>query len=126
MAINKKEANKQISHWLKEIGVEETETVETPDATVRMASKFEALARKMWQMALGYTEQVEKGTGAKRKIEEVVHKPNPSMMCVLMERLEGRVPLAVPQADESKRTIADKVSEEGKKRIAHAGGLQDI
>ena len=122
MKPNKKEANKLITTWLKEVGAEQTEVAEK-DGSMDMVTKFESMARKMWQIALGYTEKREVFGSAGTKVEDVVHSPHIGMMCVIFERLEGRVPLAQPEEPSGRLTTAERVTEQSKKRIADAGGI---
>jgi len=111
----KTRAGQLLSQFLRSIAEEQTEFIKDDDGEDKMASKAEALARKMWKMALGYEEKQSKGN------EEILveYKPDKSMMRLLFDRIEGRV----PTVDEAKdpRTTADKVTEQGKKRIADAG-----
>jgi len=119
MAENKKiKAGMLLSKYLKDISNEETEflTVQGED---KMATKAEALARLMWKMALGYTEKkILDGVVAK----EIVHSPDKAMIGLIWDRTEGKAPL-MHDDKQGKQTIADKVSAEGKKRIAKAGNL---
>lgn len=121
----KETANRLLTKFLDNVSREETELVQDPDGDVRMATKCEAMARLMFKMALGYKETVEKDVvvqGKKTGIVEVdvVHPPDKQMITLVYDRLEGRV---APAEDASKRktSIADKVSNEGVKRIAQAG-----
>ena len=113
----KTRAGQLLSQFLRSIAEEPTEFIKDDDGNDRMASKAEALARKMWKMALGYTEEKTSKEGADTVIVE--YKPDKSMMRLLFDRIEGRV----PTVDEAKdpRTTADKVTEQGRKRIADAG-----
>jgi len=121
----KETANRLLTRFLDSVSREETELVEDPDSGARMASKCEAMARLMFKMALGYKETVEQDIvkeGKKTGVIdiEVIHKPDKQMIALVYDRLEGR---AVPAEDASKHksSIADKVSNEGAKRIAQAG-----
>ena len=109
-------AGQLLSQFLRKIAQEETELV-TTDGEDKMATKAEAMARLMWRMALGYTEEKMQTNG----IKEIIHPPDRAMIGLLFDRIEGRAPLMTETG--KKRTIADKVSEQGKKRIAKAGGL---
>ena len=112
----KTRAGQLLSQFLRSIAEEKTE-VETIDGSDEMVTKAEALARKMWRMGLGYTEEVIKNG----VITEIKHPPDKSMIHLLWDRIEGRAGLAADAGD--KPTTADKVSEQGKKRIAEAGGI---
>ena len=118
-------AGQLLSQYLRQIAEEETELVKDPDTGEhRMARKAEALARKMWDIALGFEEQEEvfkdgKPTGERRTVK---HSPNRAMMELVYTRIEGRAPTAIHEGDE-KITAADRVTEEGKKRIGKIGGI---
>jgi len=120
----KETANRLLTRFLDSVSREETEFVDDPEGG-RLATKCEAMARLMFKMALGYNEtiQVDKSEdGKKTGVEEVIlnHKPDKQMIALVYDRLEGR---AVPAEDASKHksSIADKVSNEGVKRIEQAG-----
>lgn len=116
----KSKAGKLLSQHLREIAEEETETVKDPDGVDIMATKAEALARKIWQMALGYIEtQIRDG-----KRSEIHHLPDRGMMGMILDRMEGRAPMIAAEGA-GKMTAADKVSEQGAKRIAKAGKLEN-
>lgn len=115
-------AGKLLSKFIRQIAEEETEFVKDGDGEDRMASKAEALAHIVWQRALGYKET--KMPGDNGPPIEVVHAPDQKMIQLLWDRMEGRAPTA--GEDVSQRpTIAQKVSEQGTKRIGAAGGLND-
>ena len=72
----------------------------------------------MWRLAKGYTEVIIVDGGKK----EIVHPPDLKMAAIIMDRMEGRC--GTVQEDEVVRpTTQNKVSDQGKKRIAQAGGL---
>ncbi len=106
-------AGKLLSSYIRQIAEEETEVVKDPKTgDDRMASKAEGLARLIWKKALGYTEQkVESG-----KLVDYYFHPDKYLMGLLFDRMEGRAPLNVGEGDE-KITVAERVSEQGKKRI---------
>lgn len=104
-------AGQLLSQFVRSIALEQTELIKVTDGEDRMASKAEALARLMWQRALGYVEQrVEKGA-----LVSTVHPPDKMLMGMIFDRMEGRAPLMNPDKKD-RRTIADRVSEQGKKR----------
>lgn len=99
-----------LSQFIRSIAFEKTELVKV-DGEDQLASKAEALARLVWKKALGYTEQkVIKG-----ELIDINYPPDRTMISLLWDRMEGRTPLMNPEKG-NKRTIADKVSEQGKKR----------
>lgn len=114
-----KNAFKLISAYLKQISAEATELIADDDTPGRFITKGEAVARLMFKMALGYTER---STDDKGVDTVLIHKPNPSMIGLIIERMEGRVPMTT--VDPSKQTIADRVSEQGKDRIARISGIK--
>lgn len=106
-------AGKLLSSYIRQIAEEQTEMVKDPKSGEdRMATKAEALARLIWKRALGFTEQrVNKG-----QLEDIYHHPDRSLMGLLFDRMEGRAPLTIGEGEE-KTTVAERVSEQSKKRI---------
>lgn len=109
-----------LSKFLRQIAAEMTELEKNSDGEDVIVSKAEALARRMWKIALGFTE-TEVRTGGKRV--EVIHSPDRGLMALLLDRLEGRAPLMF--SDTSKKNISDKVDDQAKSRIEKAGELND-
>lgn len=110
-------AGRLLTRFIRQIAEEPTEMV-TDDGEDRMASKAEAMARKMWDIALGWTETKVLVDGP----IDIVHPPDPKMMQLLFDRMEGRA--ATATEDETFRpTTAQKVTEQSKKRIAAIGGF---
>ena len=109
-----------LSNYVRNIGLEKTEPyLGEVDQDPEIISKVEKLARLIWRIALGWTEKLDDGA-------EVIHKPDKQMMTVLWDRLEGRVPTSDKKADDSKASVADRVSEQSKKRLNNmAGGDSD-
>lgn len=105
-------AGQLLSQFVRSIALEVTELDKNADGEDKMVSKAEALARLMWKRALGYTE-IKVGDGGIKT--EVIHLPDRTMMAMIFDRMEGRAPLMNPDKKD-RRTIADKVSEQGKKR----------
>lgn len=115
-------AGKLLSKFIRQIAEEETEFVKDEDGHDRMVTKAEALARNAWKMALGYKEMIIPDDGSPPR--EIVHKADQKMIKELWDRMEGRAPTA--GEDVSQRpTTAQKVSEQGKRRIGAAGRLND-
>lgn len=102
----------RFSHLLRKIGQEETE--ELGEETI---SKAEALARKMWDLALGYKEEIwvkDKATGDMvQKIKQ--HKPDVVILKELLERLEGKA--GVTEKKEQVQPASEKVRQQTKDRI---------
>lgn len=105
-------AGQLLSQFVRSIALEQTELIKDADGEDRMASKAEALARLMWQQALGYT----KHKIINNILTDIEHPPDKMLMGMIFDRMEGRAPLMNPDKKD-RRTIADKVSEQGKKRI---------
>ena len=114
-------AGQLLSHWLRTISEEVTEFVKDPvTGEDRIASKAEALARLMWRDALGYSKMVKGKSG---EVETIV-APVRAAANIIFDRTEGRVPNSTVEGSE-KLTAADKVTEQGAKRIADAGKKKD-
>lgn len=112
-------AKRLLTSFLRKIAEEKTEFC--VDGEDEMVTKAEALARLVWRMALGYKAEVQIiGEG----IKEIEHKPDRGMMSILFDRIEGRTVPATEVGGE-KKTVADKVSEQGADRIAKAGNVDD-
>ena len=98
---------------LRQVAEEVTEFVEIPDGDsgkeMAIRSKAEALARFVWKQALGYEELNDAG-------EKVKHEPDKWAVGLLFDRLEGKV-TAIPVAGKTGLSIADRVSEQGKRAL---------
>ena len=108
---NKSKAARLLSRYIREIAAEATVPVADAEADdgIRMETRAEALARKIWQMAEGYID----GKGK-------VHTPDRNMIAIILERMEGRVPTIDAKDQKSKASVADRVSEQSKERIKNA------
>jgi len=105
-------AGQLLSQFVRDISLEKTELIKDANGEDRMASKAEALARMIWQRGLGFTEQkVIDGV-----LTDIEHAPDRVYVGMLWDRMEGRAPLMNPEKG-NKRTIADRITEQGKKRI---------
>jgi len=108
-------AGQLLSRFLKEIANEKTELVRDPETGEdRLATKAEALARLIWQMALGWREAVKTKKGV---MEEIIHHPDKAMIHMIFDRLEGRIPYTTVSGDKKKIPVSQRMSEESKKRI---------
>ena len=108
----KQRAGLILSSMMRTIAEEVTEFV-TIDGEDKMISKAEALVRMTWKHALGYTEKRVNDDGTK---VDIVHHPDRVYANMLYDRIEGRV-AAVEPGKKEKRTVADKVGDQNKKRI---------
>lgn len=80
-------ARKLLSECLKTIGQEETEMVVSSDGEPVLVTKVEALARRLWTMALGGVLEYRNDKG------EVVKEfciPNRQVALIIFERTEGK------------------------------------
>ncbi len=109
-------AGKLITHFIREVSKEETEHLRDENGVIddKMSTKAEALARLLWRMALGKSEFKEDPDS--RGTIELPRNPNKGAMVQIIERLEGKVPAAIND-DSGKRSVADRVTEQGTKRI---------
>ena len=114
---SKQRAGLILSSLLRNIAEEVTELA-IIDGEDKMVSKAEALARLTWKHALGFTEKRVNDDGIKC---EIIHLPDRIYATMLYDRLEGRV-AAVEPGKKEKRTVADKVGEQNKKRLNEIAG----
>lgn len=108
----KQRAGVLLSSFLRDILEEKTEvndSIEDP----QMISKAEKIARLMVKHAIGFTET---RINDKEVAYDVVHQPDRTYIAMVWDRAEGRV-AAVEPGKKEKRTVADKVGEQSKKRI---------
>lgn len=107
-------AGQLLSQFVKRIALEETEFIKDPDGGKdRMVTKAEALVRLIWRRALGYEEVKVDDKGGSTTVQ---HLPDRVYVGMLFDRMEGRAPLMNPDK-KGGRTIADRVSEQGTKRL---------
>ena len=111
MAESKQKLNRLLSDKLYQIGEEMHSTIADENGNLQAINNLEALARSVWTYALGREEKLRDG-----KIKK--HLPSQWAIGVLFDRLEGKVvPQSTPDKDINGPTVADKVSELGKKTI---------
>ena len=114
----KQRAGAILSSLLRNIAEEVTELA-IIDGEDKMVSKAEALARLTWRHALGFTEKRFSPEGG--NLIEVIHPPDRVYATMLFDRLEGRV-AAVEPGKKEKRTVADRVGDQNKKRLNKIAG----
>ncbi len=102
-------SRKALSKHLDAIG-QEAHTI-TADGT--QVTKEEALARLLWDKALGYTETIRDDNGTQK---EIVHKPESWALEYIYERKEGKAPPAIADSSGGIRA-ADKVRQLAKERL---------
>lgn len=114
-------AGQLLSKWLRQIAEEKTEFAKGEDSNGedRMVTKAEAIARLIWKKALGYSEIAVNSKGV--EVTEN-HPPDRTMINLLLDRIEGRAPMSTDMG-KKKRSIADRVGEQGKERIKKAGEI---
>jgi len=113
-------AGKLLSKFIREILSEthDDPLIKAKGEDAVMVTKAEAIARYVVKSALGYTEQEEVWKSGKMiGVRDVIHKPDKSFIYLVWDRMEGRVGQADAKAGSDKASLADKVSEQGKKRL---------
>jgi hypothetical protein len=100
---------RQLSKHLRDLAAEAFDV--TPDGDV--LTKGEALAKLLWNKALGYSERVKDDEGRET---EVVHKPEAWAIQLVYDRMEGRTPQALNE-DADRIRAADRVSDLAKTRL---------
>ena len=115
-------AGKLLSKFIKEIASEicDDPVIKAKGEEAVMLTKAEAIARYIFKLALGYEESVDvfDKAGKKTGIRPEVHRPDKWAIGVIWDRMEGRVGAADLKAGSDKASLADKVSEQGKKRLS--------
>ncbi len=114
-------AGKLLSKFVRQIAEEATECLLGENDNDRMVTKAEALARIMWDTALGKDIKETDEHGVPVTIRR---RPDKGMMALIWDRMEGKSPIAIAESDET-LTVAERVTEQGKNRITQAGGLSD-
>ncbi len=103
----KQAATTELSKLIKRIG-QEQHTID--DAGIGI-TKFEALARLVWDRALGCTKKDPK-TGA-----ETVFHPDKTFIGMVFDRTEGKVAPAVSNDGNKKATLSSRIKEQSVKRL---------
>lgn len=106
---SKRYNSRELTNHLRELAAEAHDMLE--EGTV--ITRGEALARLLWQKALGYVERKIDDEGVAK---EVVHEPASWAIQMVYERMEGRTPQSLTE-DATKIKAADRVSELAKTRI---------
>ncbi len=103
----KRAATIELSRLIKRIGQEE----HTIDDTGAAITKFEALARYVWDAALGYTSKdIKTGT-------EIVYHPDKAYVNMIFDRTDGKVAPAVSNGGKKKATLSTRIKEQSKRRL---------
>ena len=103
----KTKAGLKLNALLRKLGFEEY-TVSDDGTPI---TRFEQLAKIIWDRALGYTE-----TDIKNNVE-IIHKPEKHFIDLIYDRMEGKVPTASSGDKENKAKLTDKVSDQLKSRL---------
>ena len=115
-------AGKLLSKFIREIASEicDDPVIKAKGEEAVMLTKAEAIARYIFKLALGYEESVDvlDKVGKKIGIRPEVHRPDKWAINIIWDRLEGRVGAADLKGGSDKASLADKVSEQGKKRLS--------
>ena len=114
-------AGKLLSKFLREILNEEYDDpiVKAKGEEAVMMTKAEVIARHIVRSATGYTEDVDvlDKDGKKTGIKPVYHRPDKTYIGLIYDRLEGRASMMDAKGGSDKAKLADRVSEQGKKRL---------
>ena len=108
---SKQKLNRLLSDKLHELGMEPYSCIEDTDGEAVYLNRFDTLAHSIWEYALGRKEKLRDG-------KEKKHLPSQWAINTILDRTEGKVmPQSMPDKVITGPTIADKVSELGKKTI---------
>ncbi len=113
-------AGKLLSKFIREIASEEYDDpiIKAKGEEAVMVTKAEAVARHIWNVALGYVEEVGiYKDGVKTGVKLETHRPDKWAISIIWDRMEGRVGQADAKVGSDKASLADKVSAQGKKRL---------
>lgn len=102
-------SSKQLTKHLRELAAE----AHTWSEECGVITKGEALAKLLWNKALGYEEETVDDEGVKKK---QFHPPASWAIQLIYDRMEGKTPQAVPE-DEGRIRAVDKVSELARSRV---------
>ncbi|KKN53873.1 hypothetical protein LCGC14_0598320 [marine sediment metagenome] len=114
-------AGKLLSKFIREIASEEYDDpiIKARGEEAVMVTKAEAIARHIWNVALGYVEEIDiYKDGVKVGVKLETHRPDKWAIGIIWDRMEGRVGQADAKSGNNKASLADKVSEQGKKRLS--------
>jgi len=104
---NKKRAGHLISSFIRSVAQEKVAGEDT------VITRAEALARLLWDMALGRSKVVDVETG---EISTEYSPPDKHAMDIIMDRMEGRVGTFEDEKKKSE-TITDRISRKNQVRI---------
>lgn len=113
-------AGKLLSKFIREIASEmhDDPLIKAKGEEPTFVTKAEALARYMWKAALGHFEDEDTyKNGVKVGIKTVFRIPDKTFIGMIWDRMEGRAAMIDAKSGSDKASLADKVSEQGKKRL---------
>lgn len=113
MANPKKYNTRELTNRLRELAAEAHTIADDGE----LISKGEALAKLLFDKALGHVETRVDEEGEKH---EVIHKPESWAIQLIYDRLEGKTPQAAEHDDETKVKALDQVRELAKARLNDA------
>jgi hypothetical protein len=110
---------KKFSKLLRDIGGEATEIcgLDPESGDALFITKAESLARKMWELALGWEQKIEVTDKKTGEVEVKVkrHRPDTAILKELLERIEGKAG-SLEKKDRLK-PVSQKVAEQTKNRL---------
>jgi len=109
--------SRQLTDHLRELAADAETIVVGGEDEGRVITKGEALARLLFEKALGYVEMVPDPKNGKMPIE-IVHSPEHWAIQLIWERLEGRAPQAITDEKPS-LTATERVTELARLRFNH-------
>lgn len=111
MAESKQKLNRLLSDKIHDIGMEPFSCIEDGAGDAIYLTRFDVLARSIWEYALGRTEKLKDG-------REKKHLPSQWAINTILDRTEGKVmPQSTPDKVHTGPTAAEKVSELGKQQL---------
>lgn len=88
------------------------------DGKMKTITKGEALARQMVSAAIGYSEvMVVEDKDGNEMTRTITHSPDRNLAKEILDRVEGKAATTGVKEDDSRPSVADKVSELGKNRL---------
>ena len=111
----KAKANKLLSTFIRELANEAV--IRTPGVGIsgdRMITRAEALAKTMWEIALGYEEEI---INAKGETVKKTHGADKGMITIIADRMEGRVSTTDAKDKSRKASVAERVGEQYRDRL---------
>ena len=130
MAKTKDPVKDFITRHLRDMGDQLIE-VENDDGSASSISRAELLARRMWDMALGWVERkpIIADDGTIQGYKHTLHSPNQSMVRHISDRIEGRPSTQKAEESEERRArkvpTHERVGDQRRKRLDKLAGKID-